>query len=884
MKKIFFILSASILVACSNAPQVEKPSTLKDLASGRFLIGSSVNLEQIYERDTLGNEVLRNNFTAIVPENCMKCAEIHPEEDTFFFDDADAYVDFGEKHGMTVIGHCLIWHSQCAPWFFVDDDGNQVSAEVLTERMHKHINTIVSRYKGRVKGWDVVNEAILDDGSYRKSPFYEILGEEYIPLAFQFAHEADPDAELYYNDYSMHEPAKRDAVVKLVNNLKDRGLRIDAIGMQGHMGMDWPKVNEFEKSMLAFANTGLEVMITEWDMSALPYVSSSANISDTVAYQQMLNPFPDGLPDSISHVWNARMREFFDLFCKHSNIVKRVTCWGVTDGDSWKNDFPVKGRVDYALLFDRNYQPKPFLKELLEPKEALFDNFIYQVDSGEISGNPIIPGCFPDPSVCRVGEDYYLVNSSFAFFPGVPIWHSTDLKNWTRLGNVLDRPSQLNLHSGLRISGGIYAADIEYNPENKLFYVITTDVDGGGNFFVTTSDPKGGYWSDPTFLPEVGGIDPSILFDNDGKAYIVNNDAPQGEVEYDGHRAIWIREFDWREGKTLGEQKMIINKGVNPADKPVWVEGPHLYHFGDKYYLMAAEGGTGDWHSEVIFVSDSPFGPFAPCAVNPILTQRDLDANRENKVTCTGHADLVQTADNQWYAVFLGVRPYKGKHDVMGRETFLLPIDFPGDQPIILEQGKAVDASHKIYPPTPLWKGGKLTDDALFIRTPQSESYSFDQKNNLVLRAENIAINDRRQPSAIGRWVTDKCFTASTSVEFTPEIADDFAGMMMFQNDEHNVIFGKSRNQNGETVVKIVALCGGEVYAEEEKVIADAGKLYLRVQGNEGESEVYYTYSYSVDGKTFETMNSKISADILSTATANCFTGTLVGIYAHANY
>ena len=232
--------------------------------------------------------------------------------------------------------------------------------------MKDHITTIVSRYKGRVKGWDVVNEAILEDGSYRKSKFYEILGEEFIPLAFQYAHEADPEAELYYNDYNMHEVGKRTTVVKLVNDMKSKGLRVDAIGMQGHVGLDYPSLTDFEESMLAYASTGAKVMITEWDMSALPTLKRTANVSDTVAYKKMLNPYPESLPDSVSKQWNDRMSDFLNLFIKHSDFVSRVTAWGVSDGDSWKNGFPVRGRKDYALLFDRNYQPKDFIKKILE--------------------------------------------------------------------------------------------------------------------------------------------------------------------------------------------------------------------------------------------------------------------------------------------------------------------------------------------------------------------------------------------------------------------------------------------------------------------------------------------------------------------------------------
>lgn len=358
-------LAIGLLAACSTGGNVREGATLKSAFGDKFLMGVALNEAQITGQDTAAIHIVRNHFNAIVAENCMKCEEIHPEEDRYDFMLADKFVAFGEANGMDIIGHCLIWHSQLADWFCVDKEGNDVSPEILKQRMKEHITTVVSRYKGRIKGWDVVNEAIVEDGSYRKSKFYEILGEEFIPLAFRYAHEADPDAELYYNDYGMDVPGRREGVVKLLRSLQQQGIRIDAVGMQGHMGMDYPRHEEFEKSMLAFAETGVKVMVTEWDMSPLPTISTTANVSDTTAYLRELNPYPIALPDSLSEAWNARMKSFFDLFVKHSDILTRVTLWGVTDGDSWKNDFPMHGRHDYPLLFDRNYQPKPIVNELI---------------------------------------------------------------------------------------------------------------------------------------------------------------------------------------------------------------------------------------------------------------------------------------------------------------------------------------------------------------------------------------------------------------------------------------------------------------------------------------------------------------------------------------
>lgn len=363
VKKTLFSL-AVLALACQNV-EGQSQIGLKDVVKDKFLMGVAVNVPQTEGQEPKATEIIARHFNSVVAENCMKCEVVHPEEDRYDFTQADRFVEFGQKYGMAITGHCLIWHSQCAEWFFTDKEGKTVSPEVLKQRMKDHIYTVVKRYKGKIKGWDVVNEAIVEDGSYRKSKFYEILGEDFIPLAFQYAHEADPDAELYYNDYGMDVKGRRDGVVKLIRSLKAKGLRIDAVGMQGHMGMDYPTLPDFEKSMLAFAAEGVKVMITEWDMSALPTVSQSANVSDKVAYEAALNPYPDGLPEDVSEKWNERMKSFFNLFEKHADIVTRVTAWGVTDENSWKNNFPVKGRHDYPLLFDRSYNPKPFVSEML---------------------------------------------------------------------------------------------------------------------------------------------------------------------------------------------------------------------------------------------------------------------------------------------------------------------------------------------------------------------------------------------------------------------------------------------------------------------------------------------------------------------------------------
>ena len=895
--KLKTIISFLLLVAgitAYGADKKQKPS-IKDAFKDKFRIGVALSQQQISGENKAIEKLIVRNFNSIVADNCMKCEVIHPEEDRYDFGEADKFVDFGRRNGMDVIGHCLIWHSQLAPWFCVDKNGKPVSAEVLKKRMKEHITTIVSRYRGRVKGWDVVNEALLDDGSFRDSPFYQILGEEYIPLAFQYAHEADPDAELYYNDYGMDNKYKRLAVMDMVKKLKARGLRIDAIGMQGHMGMDYPRIDKYERSIKAFASTGCKVMITEWDMSALPSINTGADISVTVGYDASKNPYPGGLPADVSRAWNKRMGEFFSLFLKYSDVISRVTVWGLTDADSWKNDYPMPGRTDYPLWFDRGYQMKPFMRELVDPKKAVFKDYVYSAPGtpgAEVpeTANPILPGCYPDPTICRVGDDYYIANSSFAFFPAIPVWHSKDLKHWECLGYAIDRPSQLQLKDGLRISGGIFAPDMKYNPHNKLFYIIVTDVDGKGNFFITTDDPKKGVWSDPTYLPDVKGIDPSFLFDDDGKAYILNNDAPEGTPLYEGHRAIWIREFDWKTGRTVGKQQMVINGGVDISKKPVWIEGPHLYHIGGKYYIMCAEGGTSINHTEVIFSSDNPFGPFKPCKVNPILTQLGLPWDRPEPVTCAGHADLVQTKDGDWKAVFLAVRPYKDSHDVMGRETYMLPVEWKDGQPIILPQGEVIKTADRPVAGRRLWTADGLAKDAFFIRTPQSKLYETNADGSLELNVRNIKIYDMKQPTAVGQWIQNFEFEAQTTLAFNPENTDDMAGLVLFHNDECNVVFGKTLGADGRPAVTLEARSKNMQPLTAAAALTDdeaAGDLRLKVEGlrDEATGEVTYRFSYSTaGGGRWKTVGNPVSADLLSTHTAGGFTGTMIGLYATGRY
>jgi len=361
-KTIFSIIGFIFLPSL----QILAQNTLAEATKGKFLIGVAVNMQQVNGVNPAESDLIAKEFSAIVAENCMKPQPIHPQENKYEWTNADKFVAFGEKNKQAVTGHCLIWHSQIGRWFFVDSTGKDVSPEILKERMRKHISTVVGRYKGRVKGWDVVNEAFEDNGRYRNSKFYQILGKDFIKYAFQFAHEADPNAELYYNDYNVETPSKCDAIVELVKELRASGCRIDAVGTQAHWHMDSPTLDATETTFKKLKATSVKILITEWDISILPSPYSGANVSVNFNYSKEMDPYRDSVPDSAQRNWNKRVLDFFELFLKYDDVVDRVTIWGLNDAVSWLNNFPIRGRKDYPVLFDRNNQPKSIVDEMIK--------------------------------------------------------------------------------------------------------------------------------------------------------------------------------------------------------------------------------------------------------------------------------------------------------------------------------------------------------------------------------------------------------------------------------------------------------------------------------------------------------------------------------------
>ncbi len=352
---------ASTTPVAATVRSADGPQGLKDTFRSAFLVGAALAPRQFGEQDPASVALIKREFDTISPENVLKWGLVHPQPDRYDFGPSDAYVAFGERNGMFVVGHTLVWHSQVPAWVFQDAQGQPLSRDALLVRMKEHIQTVVGRYKGRIKGWDVVNEALNEDGTLRETPWMKIIGPDYIAKAFEYAHEVDPAAELYYNDYNLDYAAKRDGAVRLVRSLLDRGIPVRAIGSQEHLKLTTPSAAAVDSSIRAFAALGVKVNVTELDIDLLPPATrnTGADVSMRAGPAPNLNPYAAGLPDSMQQALARRYEDLFRVYLANQDAIDRITFWGVADGDSWLNGWPVPGRTSYPLLFDRQLKPKP---------------------------------------------------------------------------------------------------------------------------------------------------------------------------------------------------------------------------------------------------------------------------------------------------------------------------------------------------------------------------------------------------------------------------------------------------------------------------------------------------------------------------------------------
>jgi xylan 1,4-beta-xylosidase len=548
-------------------------------------------------------------------------------------------------------------------------------------------------------------------------------------------------------------------------------------------------------------------------------------------------------------------------------------------------------------------KPQPVVQE----DYAVFDWFNYQgkdevytsiSKSDDEYLNPILAGFYPDPTICRVGDKFYLVNSSFCYFPGLPIFESTDLVHWKQIGNIIDRPEQADFGTS-RLSGGIYAPTLRYH--DGTFYIICTNVSGGGNFIVTAKNPAGP-WSNPIVIPGVDGIDPDIFFDEDGKVYITHNGPPPNNISvHDGHRAIYMFEYDMANHKIASESKLVINGGTDMAIKPVWIEGPHVIKKDGFYYMICAQGGTGYNHSEVVFRSKNVYGPYESYAQNPILTQKNLDPNRKNEISTTGHADFVELSNGDWWAVFLGCRPYGMDLYNTGRETFMMPVKWKDGWPTIVGGNEALPFHNK-RPDLPLSKekteslsgnfvsqddfnGDKLDLKWSFIRTPLEKWYDL-KEGKLYIKPRKESIHTETNFSFIGRRQQHLKFEASTKLEFTPKDTLETAGLAAFQNEKQYLLIGKRLNANKKLEVYLEKIAStinkgkSEIIAKKE-ITAGQKELFLKIEGRGR----FYDFYYKTASKgTWIALAKDVDGVILSTKEAGGFVGTYLAMYTSSNH
>lgn len=489
--------------------------------------------------------------------------------------------------------------------------------------------------------------------------------------------------------------------------------------------------------------------------------------------------------------------------------------------------------------------------------------------------NPILKGFYPDPSICTVDDNYYLVNSTFSYFPGVPIFKSKDLINWSQIGNVLTRESQLNL-TNTKHSEGIFAPTIRYN--NGKYYVITTNISRGGTFIVTANVPEGP-WSDPYYIEGAEGIDPSLFFDDDGKAYYVGTRPNSDGCKYNGDWEIWLQEIDLESYKLIGNSRRLWKGALNGV---IWPEGPHIYKRNDYYYLMIAEGGTANEHSISIARSKNIFGEYEGNPCNPILTHRHL--GRDYKVKNVGHGDLVRTRDDKWFIVMLGSRYCEGYCNI-GRETFIAKVKWENDWPIVNE-GKGmlsdyddlgmkeykVEAKETCYH----FDSNKLSDKFLVLRNPSDELYSLTKRPGyLRLYLKNIGLDELDNPAYVCVRQEDYNFLAATSMEFLPIDDGDSAGLAIVQDNKHNMRFIYTKESEILKIRLINTINGLDTIVADAEV--EANLLRLKIVGNCQKLAFYY----SIDGENYKELISNVNATTLSTDIAGGFVGCTIGLFAY---
>lgn len=532
--------------------------------------------------------------------------------------------------------------------------------------------------------------------------------------------------------------------------------------------------------------------------------------------------------------------------------------------------------------------------------EARFTEVRYAGDDGGAPvpathyRNPVVAGFHPDPSAIRVGGDFYLVNSTFGYFPGLPVFHSRDLVSWRQIGNAIDRPDQIDYGEKDELTRGLFAPAISHH--QGTFYIVNTCFYcDRGNYLITTGNPAGP-WSDPVWLGFTG-IDPSLFFDDDGTAWMVNNDIPLGEMRYDGHRAIWMQQFDIARQEMIGPRSVLVDGGADPASKPEHIEGPHLFKHDGWYYLTAAEGGTGEKHAQMIWRSRQVTGPYSPWPGNPSLTQRDLDPNRPAPITSAGHAQFIKLQDGTWWAVFLATRPYRGNQYNLGRETFLLPVTWQDGWPMILPRGEPIPVAlpRPDLPgnPQPVPTTGpfewreRFTANTLPLQWmtihPPKQTWFHTGPGGLRITPSSTPLHGHGsggQPAYLAHRLQHHHATLTATLETKGLDSGELAGLALIQNERNHYVVGVENDTGNLSIVVLQRTGGGTGAGKELRRIAlpaTTGPVSVRFELKAPRLDVYY----AAQPGQWQAVASNLDASLLSADVAGGFIGNTFGPYAY---
>lgn len=826
---------------------------LKEVFQDDFLIGAALNQQQVEGINPQATHLITQQFNAATPENIMKAALIHPEWNSYRFEAADQLVSYAQKNHIRINAHTLVWHSQLPAFVRRMKD-----ADSLRQFFVNHITTLASRYDGKVYSWDVVNEALNEDGTLRNSIFLQKLGPDYIVEAFRLAQQAAPHTALYYNDYNIENPKKRAGAIEIVKKIQAAGVRIDGIGIQGHWHLGKIPFQHIAESIDAFAALGIKVNFTELDISVLPdpLHGNTADVNAIAMARAGANPWSGGLPDSVQEALAKDYASLFRLFLQHRHQIGRVTFWGVDDGSSWLNDWPVRGRTNYPLLFDRNYAPKKAFYSVVQTAAGADDTALYNHVSTYI--NPVLPGDHPDPTLLRVGEDFYHCGSSFHFNPYLPVYHSKDLVHWEIISRVVP-PAVAASFVADRPSGGIWQGAITHFYDSYWVYFSA-----GGQWFCKAPSPAGP-WSPPVQVktnPATGdlGYDNSIFVDDDGTPYmVIKNGQKVNRIQRlgrDGQLADTVINLDW----------------INAKLQYSWAEGPVMCkRNGFYYYFPAGDVSGGQYVLRTRkLTSDSTYWERLGDFFRPVTDPAE-GFRRPNHI-----AAPLQLADGSWWTIGQSYEKYSGDDwSGTGRQTLLFPVEWEGDRP----WGMAPSRQPIVKPRLPqsgiLWtsaQGDDFNNPVLglqwhFLNRKAAQRYS------LTSRKGWLRLSPDSNRTHLVQKEIDHYYTVITKLEFDAVDTAAKAGIYL-------------TNGNQQVTARLyTGYAGGSrrIFFRLDTAVRSvpntAGKLvWLKLERNAHKLTGYY----SADGNNWVGLGAPISSVNLDKAQPNfnSWVGTSVGLFA----